>query len=240
MRIRPATAVAWTLAFVTAGIPLMSADAHTPDCATSAAPHSYGNGAGPLGIRTQSAALLGLDEYAPAGGGVGSILISVADNNLTDCDGDGTPGDADGDFEFGMGGAFFGAGPWANEATCQYGLKVHGLDVTVTDLLVADVLFITAADDMNGPLVISDPINGGNICETDGVISPGEASTTSDDPTADHDDCKSHKRKNTGKACGTGGDGGYWVFLADCEWYLVPPPPGVECSPTSSGFVSAT
>ena len=115
----------------------------------------------------------------------------------------------DGDYDVGIGGAFFGAGPWADESICGYGLDAHGTSVTVVDLVNPDIRFVTAADDQNGPVIISLG-SGRSVCETDGNISPGDPAV---DPTADADDCMSATFVSTGTACGTGGDGGYWVAL---------------------------
>ena len=197
--------------------------AHVVTCAAFTAPHTYGSG-GTVGT---SSSMTGRN---------GAGVVTVSDNNVGDCDGDGVPGDFDGDYESGVGGGFFGAGFWANEATCQYGLKTHGTSVTVTDALSANIAFVTGADDMQGPIVVPDPVNGGNICETDGSITPGDPAT---EPTADADDCASDVFINTGSACGTGGDGGYWVFIdPECEWEILPP--GAECSGTATvGFITA-
>ena len=185
------------------------APAHNVNCATAPAPHSYVPG-------------IVASPHMRVGDGV-----TVADNNFADCDGDGIPGDFDGDYELGAGGAFFGAGPWANEPTCQYGLKTHGSTATVTDLLSANIALQTGADDQQGPIVIPDPVNGGNICETDGSITPcapaDEGGTCG--PTDDPDDCLSQVYINTGSACGFGGDGGYWVYYC-CIWVRVCTPAG--------------
>ena len=217
------TVLALMLALIFGGssIPASMVIAHTANCATAPAPHTYGL-AGSVGGEIETVG-------SPSAG-----IVTVNEGNTGDCDGDGIPADFDGDYEFGIGGGFFGAGPWANEPICQYGLKTHGTSVTVTDLISANAAFVTGADDQSGPIVIPDPVNGGNICETDGNISPGDPSS---DPTADSDDCLSVVFINSGTACGTGGDGGFWVFL-ECEWVLWPPPPHWECSLTT-GFITA-
>lgn len=193
-------------------IPAATVTAHSVNCANAYAPHSYGMGG--------SAGVSAPDQELEIEVGV----VVVSDNNTADCNGDGIPYDFDGDYEAGMGGGFFGAGPWANEPTCQYGLVTHGTAVTVTDAVSANIAFKVGADDQGGPVVIADPINGGNICETDGGITP--CAPPSDGgacgPTDDADDCLSDADTsrsgyqpyvNSGSACGTGGDGGYWVFL---------------------------
>ena len=159
------------------------------------------------------------------------------DTNTGDCDGDGVAPDFDGDYDIGVGGGFFGYGPWANEPTCQYGLKIHGGSVQVTDAISANIAFVTGADDQQGPIVIptgfgldprgeySPPVYPTEFaCEVDGTISPcappsdGGACGPTDDP----DDCLSDSQSGTpgyqpwitiGVTCGAGGDGGYWVFL---------------------------
>ena len=184
-----------------AAVPAALVSAHSPNCAATPAPHVYGLGGSTNGhVRTVTAA----DDLAAG-------VFWVTDTNGLDCNADGIPGDFDGDYETGNYGAFFGAGPWANEATCAYGLRTHGTAVTVTDILSANIAFVTGADDQSGPIVVPDPVNGGFICETDGSVTPGDPAT---DPTADADDCLSTVFVNTGSACGFGGDGGYWVFLA--------------------------
>ena len=117
-----------------------------------------------------------------------------------------------GDYSFGIGGGFFGYGPWADEPLCDYDLNVHGDHVAVEDLLFGrGVAFFMGEDDQSGPVIIPDFVSGGNICETDGNISPGDPST---DPTADGDDCLSPAYYGVGGTCGTGGgDGGYWVII---------------------------
>ena len=236
------TSIILGLALAMAAVPAAMVSAHNAACATTNAPHAYGAG-GSVGAETE---VIG----SPSAG-----VVTVSDNNTGDCDGDGVPGDFDGDYEAGAGGGFFGAGPWANEPICQYGLKTHGTSVTVTDAISANIGFVTGADDQQGPVVIPDPVNGGNICETDGNISPGDPAV---DPTADADDCLSTTFINSGTACGTGGDGGYWVFIngAGCRVVGVKvtfpgtrqPPlpdvdvtnPGVQCTgvPTT-GFITA-
>ena len=139
----------------------------------------------------------------------GSVI--VADTNTFDCDGNGIPGDFDGDYESGVGGGFFGYGAWANEPTCSYGLATHGGSVTVHDAVFGeDVWFVVGASDTSGPIIVVDPATGSTFCSTDGVIAPGDPAT---DPTADADDCV-EEFHGSGTTCGAGGDGGYWVILS--------------------------
>jgi hypothetical protein len=166
--------------------------------------HTYGSG-GSTGARSDSAS---------AGRTAG--FTTVSDGNTVDCDENGVPGDFDGDYETGTGGAFFGYGPWADEPLCGYGLRPHGSTVTVYDTVFGhDVQFTIGADDTSGPVVNTDPFTGETSCETDGAITPGDPSQ---DPTRDADDCLTPvidggDTNGEGTTCGAGGDGGYWVFL---------------------------
>ena len=172
--------------------------------------HTYGFG-GSTGARSDS---------ATAGRTIG--VTTVSDNNVADCDGDGAPGDFDGDYETGVGGGFFGYGPWANEPICKYGLATHGGTITVNDVVFGhDVQFVIGADDTSGPVItpVTDPTTGEPtgefICETDGAITPGDPAQ---DPTRDADDCLTPvidggDTNGQGTTCGAGGDGGYWVFV---------------------------
>ena len=135
---------------------------------------------------------------------------SVIDTNGADCNQDGLGGDFDGDYDTGIGGAFFGYGPWASEPVCGYGLSTHGSSVFVNDVLWGgNVAFTIGADDTSGPIVSTDPVTGETTCSTSGTITPGDSAT---DPTADPDDCLTDAL-SWGVTCGAGGDGGYWVFL---------------------------
>ena len=175
--------------------------------------HTYGSG-GSAGAKSDTAT--GGDE---AGAGV----VTVTDGNAVDCDNNGTPGDFDGDYDSGVGGAFFGYGPWADEPICNYGLWSHGgAVISVNDVAFgSDIWFTIGADDTSGPVItpVTDPTTGqptGEFtCETDGSITPGDPAT---DPTADADDCLTEPQNlaqgSTGETCGAGGDGGYWVFLS--------------------------
>ena len=213
-----------SLALMATAIPFTVVTAHTATCASSPAPHSYVAGAN-VGVQSSILAL-NSKTATPDGESVGLTwptdprwqkhvttphgAVIVTEGNTADCDGDGVPFDYDGDYETGIGGGFFGYGPWANEATCQYGLRLHGGVVNVFGLLSTDA-FVTGADDQSGPIVIPDVINGGNICETDGSITPGDPAV---DPAADADDCLSPIFVfGSGSACGAGGDGGYWVII---------------------------
>ena len=163
--------------------------------------HTYGLGAS-VGARSDT--VTGGDE-------VGAGIVTVFETNAWDCNGDGIPGDYDGDWETGVGGGFFGYGPWANEPTCNYGLAAHGASVVVNDVVFGSAIaFVIGADDTSGPAISVDPVTGETVCETDGSITPGDPTT---DPTADADDCLTDVYVGSGTTCGAGGDGGYWVFL---------------------------
>ena len=168
---------------------------------TSPHSHTYGFG-GSAGARSDT--VTGGDE-------VGAGVVTVFETNAADCDGDGVPGDYDGDWETGVGGGFFGYGPWANEPICNYGLAAHGASVVVNDVVFGkEIAFVIGADDTSGPVISTDPVTGETTCETDGSITPGDPTT---DPTADADDCLTEVFIGQGTTCGAGGDGGYWVFL---------------------------
>lgn len=87
---------------------------------------------------------VGFSEVSVAGYGAG--FVTVQDGNVEDCDGDSVPADADGDFEFGYGGAFLPA-------------DHHWGDVCVDDVVLGAVQFIVGAD-----------ANG------DGILAAGEVS----------------------------------------------------------------
>ena len=178
--------------------------AHTDKLCPHFSPHShtYGTG-GSVGARSDT--VTGGDE-------VGAGVVTVFETNTADCNNDGIAGDYDGDWETGVGGGFFGYGPWANEATCNYGLTIHGGTATVSDVVFgSDIAFVIGADDTSGPVVTVDPVTGEVTCETSGSITPGDPTT---DPTADADDCLTDVYVGSGTTCGAGGDGGYWVFLS--------------------------
>ena len=168
---------------------------------TSPHSHSYGT-AGGLVLKSDTAT--GGDEVS---GGEATVY----ETNMQDCDQDGVGGDYDGDYETGVGGGFFGYGPWANEPTCNYGLTLHGGTATVNDVVFGgQVAFVIGADDTSGPVVSTDPVTAETSCETSGSITPGDPAQ---DPTADADDCLTDVYVGSGATCGAGGDGGYWVLL---------------------------
>lgn len=144
------------------------------------------------------AGALGLDVDPPLAEAAAG-QVTVWDSNVADCDGDGVPGDRDGDYDVGIGGGFFGWGPWAEHC----GVNVHGPDVFVTDVVLGPIVpFVIGVDDATG-FVLDD--QGGNTCITDGVISPGVD--------LEGDDCLAGVYRILGQTCGGGGDGGYWVVL---------------------------
>ena len=149
----------------------------------------------------------GSNEYREETLGVnaGFGYIQVYESNTSDCDGNGSAGDFDGDYDTGTGGAFLPAGPWANDPLCQNGFVAHhGPVAFVNDVVFGQgVPFFTGADDTNGPVIVIDPTSGVQ-CTTDGVIAPE----------VDADDCLDGVFYGAGAACGYGGDGGYWVILA--------------------------
>lgn len=155
--------------------------------------------------------------------------VVVADTNLADCDADGVPGDFDGDYNVGLGGAFFGWGPWAAAPVCGYGVNAFGPDVVVADAAWGPAVTLwTGADDTDGPVILTDPVTGAISCETDGSISP----------TFDPDDCLAGPYVGIGATCGGGGDGGYWVVLAHAVEEALPA--GVLASnPPTVGAVMA-
>lgn len=148
------------------------------------------------------AVLVDAPFYGPTGLGV----VLVQDSALNDCDGDGVPQEFDGDMELGVGGGFFGWGPWANAEGCEggtFGMNVHGPRVVGRDTLGRPLTFIVGEDDQSGPVHVTGR-NGEPYCETDGSITPMD----------DDDDCFSAWFVGEGRTCGTGGgDGGYWVFV---------------------------
>ena len=135
------------------------------------------------------------------GADVGPQYVVVADSNLSECDGDpNTAPDFDGDYDTGLGGAFFGYGPWADEPICAYGLHEHGGSIAVNDVVFgSNVGFVTAQDDTSGPVIVWTAT--GIVCTTNGIIAPH----------VDFDDCIS----TSAVPCGPGGgDGGLWVVLS--------------------------
>lgn len=140
--------------------------------------------------------------------------VAVADTNISNCNPwDATPFmDWDGDYDNGIGGAFFGYGAWTDDPDCNYRLNHHGSMVTVDDIVFGSgIKFIVGEDDQNGPVKVVDPETGLTVCTTTGAITPGDPFA---DPTADADDCIGGVFTGTGWTCGSGGgDGGYWVAL---------------------------
>lgn len=141
----------------------------------------------------------------------------VTDSGTADCNpADGVPLDFDGDYDVGVGGAFFGYGRWAEDPDCNYELNVHGPHVEVHDLVHrGDVWFVVGESDQDGPTRTHDPQTGKALCEPDGTINPcWNNDPAMCDPSDDMDDCLSPPFRGVGTTCGTGGaDGGYWVFL---------------------------
>ena len=185
-----------------AAVPFAAADHWDPFCPHGPNhSHTYGLG-GSVGARSDTAT--GGDE-------VGAGVVTVQETNANDCNNDGIPGDYDGDWDTGIGGGFFGYGPWAHEPTCDYGLTTHGATVTVTNF-GWDVAFVIGADQTAGPTISVDPIDGSISCSTDGNIEP--CSATNPSPTCGPSDCLTTTFFISGTTCGAGGDGGYWVFLS--------------------------
>ena len=182
---------------------------------------------------------------SPSGTTLALHGVVVFDTNTADCDGDGLK-DFDGDYDSGVGGGFFGYGPWANEPTCNYGLHTHGGTVVVNDVVFgSDIWFVIGADDTSGPSISVDPVTGETTCETDGSITPGDPTT---DPTADADDCLTGVYTGSGSTCGAGGDGGYWTFLTSIPCRVTYSPPGIRCdwleqlwlgNPPTAGTITA-
>ena len=178
-----------------AGLVLGPATATLADALPACPPQPTHTYVGPVGAIALSSAMFGLNMK------VGQV--TVLDTNVADCDGSPPAPDFDGDYDLGIGGGFFGWGPWANEPTCQYGLNVHGPDILLNDLVWGSgVHFEIGANDMDGPMILTDP-TGGTTCETDGLIAP----------IIDSDDCLAGIYVGIGRTCGAGGDGGYWVIL---------------------------
>ena len=192
--------------------PLAMADHWLPNCPHPARhAHSYDLGWPAWKSRT---ATWHSTQVSPFSGGA-----TVWEGNLLDCDGDfmlADPStelaDFDGDHETGVGGGFFGYGPWAHEPVCDHGLTSHSNAVTVTDFAHGNnVPFVIGADQTAGPALAVDPVDGSVSCITDGNIEP--CSGTNPSPTCGPSDCLTQTFIGTGTTCGAGGDGGYWVFL---------------------------
>lgn len=152
------------------------------------------------------------------GYGAGSGTVAVTDTSTADCyPADGVPFDYDGDYDSGVGGAFFGYGAWADDADCAYALNVHGPNVVANDALhQGDVWFVVGEDDQTGPAKVRDSQTGVTVCEVDGSINPcPDNNPALCGPTDDPDDCLTRPFQGKGATCGSGGgDGGYWVFLS--------------------------
>lgn len=197
-----------------------------PSCPHNS-PHSHTYGIGGSALAHPGSAM----RETSLGGGT----VIALDLNPLDCDGDGVPGDFDGDFEWSAGGAFIGYGSWADESVCRYGLQTHGPFAVVHDIvLLHNVWFLTGADDTSGPTIQVDPSTGETTCTTDGTITPGDPV---ENPTADEDDCLSHPQNHfqygsTGETCGYGGDGGYWVLLLNVAAFVDEPNVTVSTQPT--------
>lgn len=119
--------------------------------------------------------------------------VTVEDTSVGDCNGDGMPGEFDGDYDFGTGGVAIGHGPWAS--TCgmdALGSFVSNLEITA---------FFIGADDAGGNTV---------PCLTDGLIAP----------TVDTDDCLGGPYVLSASIpCQGGGDGLVWVFASTVTIY---------------------
>ena len=208
MKVNVPIVAAAALALLAAAAPLATADHWLPNCPHwGYHSHTYGDGGPWPNSKTATWASLSVAPY--------SGQATAWDSNIVDCNGDVLPVDYDGDYDTGIGGAFFGYGPWAHEPTCDNGLTSHGAVVTVNDLSYGnDIWFLIGADDTSGPAISVDPVSGATTCSTDGSITPGDPFTN---PIADADDCLT-PRQNAAvgivlTTCGAGGDGGYWVFL---------------------------
>ncbi len=173
--------------------------------------HTYGV-AGSIGANSNT--LSEQTSGSPAGpvGGAGAGLTTVQDTNTADCNGDGVPGDFDGDLDVGVGGAFFGSSnEWDVTDNCGYDLNVHATSGVATDVTGLPVSGVWGVDDTAGPVVITDPTTGAVVgCQTDGSITPDTDST----------DCEvGWVHTWAGDVCligyhnGHGGDDGYWLFL---------------------------
>ena len=190
-----------------AALPALPAGAHNP-CPDQPV-HFYH-----AFVPGKNRAMSALDESGWAG------FVVVSDTNVADCNPiDGVPGDWDGDYDVGVGGAAFGYGSWIDDPDCGYQLNHHGGNVVVNDAVFgSNIWFMTGEDDQSGPVKIQDPVTLEYTCTTSGSIMPGDPAT---DPTADADDCLSGLFVGVGFTCGSGGgDGLFWVFfpyMADCS-----------------------
>ncbi len=140
-------------------------------------------------------------------GGASAGFAIVMDTNTDDCNGDGAPGDFDGDYDLGIGGAFFGSSnAWDAAEGCGYDLNVHATSGTATDVTRLPASGSYGVDDTAGPVVVTDPTTGATVsCQTDGGITPE----------TDGNDCLNDWTGfwSQGACAGTGGDDGYWLFV---------------------------
>lgn len=147
-------------------------------------------------------------------------------NLLADCNPqDGVPGDWTGDYDQGIGTAFFGHGAWVHDPECDYQLHAYGPNVHVEDLVLGgNVQFLVGEDDYDGPIKLQDLVTSEWYCETSGSITPCPSpDPASCGPMDDIDDCISDADAGTpgyqpfvgsGSTCHEGGgDGGYWVMV---------------------------
>jgi len=168
--------------------------------------HTYGL---PGSVGANSNTLSEQTGSSPVGsiGGASAGLTTVQDTNTADCNGDGQPGDFDGDLDVGVGGAFFGSSTaWDDAFGCGYDLNVHATSGTATDVTGLPVSGSYGVDDVAGPVVVTDPTTGATVsCQTDGGITPD----------TDGNDCLNAwvNTWSAGACASTGGDDGYWLFL---------------------------
>ncbi len=183
------------------GLALVAATAHAlvvganGVCPSASQPtHSYGAPA-VLGASSH-----GLRESATGGS------ATVQDTNVADCNGDSVPNDFDGDYDYGVGGAFFGdSSVWDGSDNCGYDLNVHATTGTASSPTTSGTFGV---DDAEGPVVITDPHTGATVsCQSDGSITPD----------TDANDCLSAWTGSWSPgSCyySVGADDGYWLFLA--------------------------
>ncbi len=174
-------------------------------CTNNQPVHTYGL-PGSLGGNSNT-----LTEQGAPVSGASAGFVTVQDSNVADCNGDGVPGDFDGDLDVGVGGGFFGSSTeWDTTDGCGYGLNVHSTSGTATDLSGLPVGGTWGVDDTAGPVVVTDPNTGATVsCQVDGSITPD----------TDTNDCLNvwvnTWSPGTDPVCaiGHGGDDGYWLFL---------------------------
>ncbi len=186
------------------------ANLRSSSCWISQPVHTYGSS---MALGTNSNTLSEQTSGAPTGSveGGGAGFVTVQDSNVADCNGDGIPGDYDGDYDIGTGGGFFGSSSeWDTADNCGYDLSVHASTGTATDISSLPVGGVFGVDDVAGPVVVTDPNSGATVsCQVDGSITPG----------TDANDCL-NVWVNTWSpgsdpvcAIGHGGDDGYWLIL---------------------------